>query len=99
MGNPVLLLRLCDNLLQNAFAASQHVAVAISGTTVTLRNQGLVIPEKVLRKLNNGKKLAVREYQGSGQGLIICREIMQRHQGSLGIQSTEGATVVRLTFS
>lgn len=97
-GNSVLLLRLMDNILANAFAAGTEVVVLVSGKTTKLINNGPTIPERTIRKLNNGRRLAIGEYQGNGQGLIICHEIMKRHQGEMQIDFVEDRTTVTLSF-
>lgn len=86
-GNSVLLLRLMDNLLANAFAVGTEVVVLVSGKTTKLINNGPPIHERTIRKLNNGRRLAIGEYQGNGQGVIICHEIMKRRLTPLRIAS------------
>lgn len=99
-GNRVLLLRLFDNLLSNASRAAGELEVQlqISGKEVEISNPGTQIPESQLRKMNRGKKLTQAEYEGSGQGFLICREIVSLHQGKITIQSDAQKTIVRIVF-
>ncbi|MBP1046130.1 HAMP domain-containing histidine kinase [Enterococcus sp. BWM-S5] len=99
-GNRVLLLRLFDNLLDNAFRAAgdTEVQLIISGKKIELSNSGARISERQLRKMNRGKKLSSSEYGGSGQGFLICREIVLLHHGKITIQSDERRTNVFIVF-
>ncbi|MGC6769819.1 sensor histidine kinase [Enterococcus sp. LJL128] len=98
VGNRILLLRLLDNLLRNAFNASTHVEIIIKAKELVISNGGKAIPESKLKKLNRGKKLHPSEYEGSGQGFIICRDIVLLHQGKIRIVSNELGTKVIVNF-
>lgn len=100
VGNRILLLRLFDNLLENAFRATgeTEVLLALSGKTIELSNTGKQIAESQLRKMNRGKKLSVSEYEGSGQGFLICREIVLLHHGKISIRSDKERTCVHIEF-
>lgn len=97
-GNRVLLLRLLDNLLTNAYRASEQVFVTITQKQLVMMNQGPTIRPVTLKRLNKGRELAPNEYSGMGQGLIICREIVQLHQGTMHLTSEDGCTRVKLNF-
>lgn len=88
-----------SNLLTNAIKYSpDHNSVDLQLTTtateakVIVRDYGMGIPAKDLPRLF-GKKFRVNydtEISGSGMGLYICKEIIDRHRGSIGVESTEG---------
>lgn len=96
--NRILILRLIDNLLANAYRVSQSATVEISESSVLIVNEGATIPSKTLRKMNRGKPLQPHEYSGTGQGFIICFEIMQLHNGKIHIESAHNQTKVTLVF-
>lgn len=99
-GNRVLLLRLFDNLLDNAFkaAGNEKVQLTIFGKELELVNAGKRISDSQLKKMNRGKKLSVSEYEGSGQGFLICRQIVLLHHGKITIHSDEEQTKVNISF-
>ena len=97
-GNKVLLIRLLDNLLANAFNAGDSVQIKICKRKLTIINDGNAIPPKQLKKMNRGQKLSAFEYTGSGQGFIICREIVLLHSGIIKISSDEADTKVVIDF-
>ncbi|WP_460679223.1 PAS domain-containing sensor histidine kinase [Mucilaginibacter koreensis] len=88
-----------SNLLTNAIKYSpDHNTVDIRLTEetgqikISIRDYGMGIPEASLSKLfdkafrvNHNTAIA-----GSGMGLYICKEIVQRHRGQMDVESTEG---------
>ncbi|WP_158824715.1 PAS domain-containing sensor histidine kinase [Mucilaginibacter lacusdianchii] len=88
-----------SNLLTNAIKYSpDHDAVHVDlqmdtkNATVCITDYGMGIAQINLDKLFN-KSYRVNNYSaitGSGMGLYICREIINRHKGRIGVQSVEG---------
>lgn len=61
---------------------------------ISIQDQGLGIPEnevpmlfKKFHRIDNSER---RKIGGTGLGLAICKEIIESHQGSIWIESTEG---------
>ena len=98
LANQVLIGRLLDNLLSNAYKASEKVLVTINQKTLIIENDEASIPKETLKKINKGKKLLPYEYSGTGQGLVICREIVQLHEGKFEISSDERKVKVKIDF-
>lgn len=48
--------------------------------------------------MNKGRKLAPHEYQGTGQGFLIAREIVLLHGGTLTIENKAGFVEVTAAF-
>lgn len=61
-------------------------------------NKGKPISQKLVKKMNQGKKLVPSEYEGTGQGIRICREIVHLHGGTIQIKSDNKGTVVTIDF-
>ena len=97
-GNRILLTRLLYNLLENACKAGSKIHLIFDMKTMVLSNDGRLIPEKQLKKMNRGKALAPTEYDGSGQGFVICRDIVALHHGLIKIVSDHGWTTVTVAF-
>jgi two-component system sensor kinase FixL len=56
-----------------------------------VEDNGVGIEEKYLGRIfNMFQRLRPHEYEGTGIGLATCRRIVQRHNGSLTVQSTPG---------
>lgn len=97
-ANKVLIMRLLDNLLSNAFRESCEVIIKINQKKIRIINKEASISKKKLQKINRGKSLSPQEYSGSGQGLKICREIVQLHEGKINIFSSQNEVTVEIDF-
>jgi PAS domain S-box-containing protein len=98
------------NLLTNAIKftpAGGHVGVSVRYgdglATITVRDTGIGIPSSDLPRLGNpfeqvnGDPMLAKA--GSGLGLALVRALMEKHGGSLNINSEEGVgTTVRVVF-
>ncbi len=89
-----------SNLLTNAIKYSPNcntvdvqLASTPEGAKVIIRDYGMGIPAKDISKLFNKAYRVNRdsEIAGSGMGLYICKEIVNRHRGTIGVESNEGA--------
>ena len=100
-GNAPLLRSVVENLLANAIRFSVdgpphielHCAQTERGTVrVAVTDHGIGIdPEYHSQIFGMFKRLESRKtFPGTGAGLAICQKIIQRHHGSLGVDSTRG---------
>ena len=66
---------------------------------ITISDNGCGIPAEHLPRIKDKFYKANQTVRGSGIGLAVADEIMQLHNGSLEIESTEGVgTTVTLTI-
>ena len=98
------------NLLTNAIKftpAGGHVGVSVRYgdglTTITVRDTGVGIPASELPRLGNPFEQVNSDPTiakgGSGLGLALVRALMEKHGGTLSVDSEEGVgTTVRVTF-
>ena len=98
------------NLLTNAIKftpAGGHVGVSARYgdglATITVRDTGVGIPASELPRLGNPFEQVNSDPMlakgGSGLGLALVRALMEKHGGTLAIDSEEGiGTTVRITF-
>jgi PAS domain S-box-containing protein len=98
------------NLLTNAIKftpAGGHVGVSVRYgdglTTITVRDTGVGIPASELPRLGNPFEQVNSDPMlakgGSGLGLALVRALMEKHGGTLAVDSEEGiGTTVRVTF-
>lgn len=94
--------KVIDNLLSNAVKYSTEgskIEVSLSCTTdqkclITVRDYGIGISKADLCKLFHeyyrGDNATNSKVIGSGIGLIIVKKYVEMHQGSIGVESTEG---------
>lgn len=100
MGDWPLLRQLYQNLIANAvkFVAIGPPVVELtvekkdSGVILGVKDNGIGIPEGFTQQIFVPfKRLHARgEYDGSGLGLSIAQKIVDRHQGTIWVESREG---------
>ncbi|MDB5099880.1 MAG: multi-sensor hybrid histidine kinase [Cyanobacteria bacterium RYN_339] len=104
-GEPVLMDRLriaqvLQNLLANAIKFSQRGTITLHAAreggrwVVRVRDEGVGIAEADLARLFTPFRQldisATRLAGGSGLGLAICKQLVEAHEGSIGVESTPG---------
>jgi two-component system, OmpR family, sensor kinase len=107
MGDPDLLKRLLDNLLDNALRHTPHggeVRVAAvctdSSWTVAVSDSGPGVPKvieaRLFERFSRGDPARSRSTGGAGLGLSICAAIARAHSGSIELApgSLPGATFI-----
>ena len=101
-GDAERLRQVFDNLVRNAIKFSPggepvrvHVSEQGTGFSVTVQDQGIGIPPDEVSKLfnrfaraSNARKAKIA---GTGVGLFIVKTIVERHGGSVGLNSTIGS--------
>lgn len=67
---------------------------AASGVRLTVSDTGIGIPPSILKSMADtgaaGQRRGTEGEPGTGLGLALCRRLVGRHGGSLGIESAEG---------
>jgi signal transduction histidine kinase len=105
MANESQLREVLTNLILNAVAAMPdggtiHVSLdeADGCVSVAVRDTGHGMPESV-RSHCLDPFFSTKGQRGTGLGLSMCHEIVQRHKGTMAIESSEGAgTTVTITI-
>ncbi|MDY7225903.1 PAS domain-containing sensor histidine kinase [Hyalangium rubrum] len=101
LGDPYRLEQVIANLLENALKYSPdggtiHVALEPRGELVllTVRDPGIGIPpdqqERLFERYFRARNVSTHSYGGLGLGLYICRDIVERHGGSIWVESEVG---------
>lgn len=97
------------NLISNAIKYSQEGQVVEirsylkdKATFFTIKDNGVGIEKKVLNKLFTLEKRSLKGTKGekgTGLGLVLCKEMVELHQGSIKIESEVGiGTTVTIEF-
>ena len=101
IGDPERLRQVFCNLLDNAAkhgGAGKRIDVAIrqeeQTAIVTIRDYGPGIPEEELPFVKNKFYKGSSKARGSGIGLAVCQEIIDRHEGELELNNAEGGGCV-----
>ena len=101
-GNPVQIMRLLQNLVGNAIKFSAFDVVPIvhvsaedeqSHWRFDVRDNGIgIAPEYAKQIFEPFRQLHGRaEYKGTGIGLAICKRIVEKHGGIIGVHSALGS--------
>jgi signal transduction histidine kinase len=104
-----MLMRALENLLSNAIKYGKHgrhidVDVQLTSDSVHIRiiNYGQSIPSsdlpQIFDRFYRVEKSRSEETGGSGIGLAIVKSIIELHQGSIAVSSTERQTVFEVTL-
>ncbi len=105
-----LLEELFHNVLSNAIKFTNRggrielrLYVDTQGLTCSIKDNGIGMEENVLSAIINEKKtytsLGTEKESGHGFGLILCKDIVELHKGSLDIESELGkGTIVTITI-
>lgn len=94
---------LCEaliNLLENAVKYSPggtqitiRMLPGIHFLRVEIEDEGIGIPKseyhKIFQRFYRGQSKSVKEQEGSGVGLYLAREIIDRHQGTIAVHARE----------
>lgn len=89
------------NLLSNAIKFTPHngcikisAAVDAAGTIITVEDTGIGLSENEIEKLfkvnTNFSKKGTDLESGTGLGLILCKELIEKNSGKIWIESIEG---------
>ncbi len=110
-ANRTQLVQLFQNLLTNGFkfhgplppVVRVHFSPLVAGEyAVQVSDNGIGIPaEQVEKVFGMFQRLHGRDqYSGTGIGLALCRRIVERHGGTIGVVPTDGAagTTIRFTL-
>ncbi len=106
MGDKNRIKQVFINIIDNALKytpASGVIGIQVTSdsdnVTITISDNGCGIPSEHLPRIKEKFYKANQTIRGSGIGLAVADEIMQLHNGSLTIESTEGiGTTVTLVF-
>jgi two-component system phosphate regulon sensor histidine kinase PhoR len=105
--DPVRIKQAMVNILDNAIKYSPGGTISVSikedteSIIITVRDSGCGIPEDMLEKVFEPfyrvDKARSRNMGGNGLGLVITKEIIEKHMGKVNIESRVGkGTTVRL---
>ncbi len=110
MADPRQLDQVIENLLGNAikFTDKGGLVRAVTapegdGVTITISDNGVGIPssalERVFERFYQVDSSSTRRFSGLGLGLSLCKTIVERHGGSIGLEYTLGeGTTVRVSL-
>lgn len=100
-GDPVRLMQILNNLVTNALKFTDHGHVLIAarrvaerGVEFVVEDTGVGIPEseqaRIFAPFTQVRRPDGRQFDGSGLGLSIARELVERQGGTLAVQSRAG---------
>ena len=89
------------NLISNAIKFTQtggritlRIKTEESGVLVSVQDTGIGIPENMISKLfridQSYSTTGTNNEQGTGLGLILCKEFVEKHKGKIWVRSEVG---------
>ena len=106
-GDRTRLRQVALNLISNAVKFTDHgaitleVSVAADTVTVAVSDTGPGVPladqPYIFDEFRTSERTATRGYGGMGLGLAICKQLIERHGGTIGVRSS-GAEASGATF-
>jgi DNA-binding response OmpR family regulator/two-component sensor histidine kinase len=93
--------KVLHNILSNAFKFTEaggdvvvHLKKEEDRCFITIKDTGIGIPvdqlDKVFDRFYQVNSAQTREYEGSGLGMALAKELVELHKGSISIKSAEG---------
>lgn len=109
MGNRVMIYRVMSNLIENAVKYSRergfisisaeteddHIVVKISDTGIGIEKAEL---ERIFEPFYRVDKSRSRAVGGAGLGLALVKDIMEKHGGSIAVESVYGEGTVFILY-
>lgn len=97
------------NLLSNAFKftpeeekISIYISSTISASEISITNSGITIPVDelpyVFDRFYQGSETAAKNYEGTGIGLALVKELVELHQGQVKVISGENETTFKINL-
>jgi two-component system, sensor histidine kinase len=100
LGDPIRLRQILYNLISNALKFTEkgeirvEVAFRAGGLVLSVTDTGIgmspEVTEKLFAKFFQADASTTRRFGGTGLGLAICRELAQRMDGSIRVETTPG---------
>jgi signal transduction histidine kinase len=102
LGDRSRLVQVLDNLISNALkftprsgSVSVRVSVAGNDATIEVQDTGIGIPpgeqSQLFERFFRSSNATEQAIPGTGLGLTIAKAIVERHEGSISIESADGA--------
>lgn len=63
-----------------------------------IEDNGPMIPEKIQGKIFEPLFTTKKAGEGTGLGLYICKQIIEKQKGSIEVESIQGKTTFRIKF-
>lgn len=102
IGDPYRLKQVLTNLLSNTVKFTEHGGIKIltklhskskkeTVLEIIVNDQGIGIPEEKLNSIFESFKqvdsITTRKFGGNGLGLVICKELVEKQGGNIGVNS------------
>lgn len=91
------MIQVCQNLIGNSLKFSrENPAIHVSARTeggyhvITIKDEGIGIEPQYFERIFKIFQRLNRDYEGTGIGLAICKRIIERHGGSIWVESEPG---------
>jgi PAS domain S-box-containing protein len=101
LGDKAMISTILRNLLSNAIKFTRDggkILVSVrennNELVISVRDNGIGIPQDIISKLfridDNYTSPGTHQEKGTGLGLILCKEFVDKHRGKIWVESVEG---------